>query len=555
MKSTDRITYTMIITYQQKQIAIEQNDHVRGIDVVRKHFPEQKEQILCISCDTELQSLNNIISSSISNCCFYDINDTLGAECLAVSTTALMLMAAEGLFPDTRISVEHSFGKGFYCEPVKLKTLPDNYLDLLKTKMDEYVKADHEFEERVITHDELNNIKLKRFNVLKNSPKDHLRIYDLCGFPHWFVSSLVPSAGYIKQFKITPYEKGFVLGFPTRTSPDMIPPFVSSPNLFRVIRESEERGKMLDIRHISDLNEHALEGRQMETIHLYEALHEKKIAEIADVITHRKKLRFIFIAGPSASGKTTFMKRLSLQLRINGLKPKHISLDDYFVNREHTPQDDKGEFDYEHFDAIDHELLNRNLIDLMNGKGVHLPRFLFQEGKKEYQENETFLLNDEILILEGIHGLNPGLASPIPDETKFRIYISALTQLNFNLYNRVSTSDTRLLRRMYRDSQFRGHSPEETLLRWPSVRRGEARWIFPHQENADIYFNSALEYEWPVFSGILLETLSSIPDTSPVKVEAERLCRLMELFVPFTTELIPPTSLIQEFLGGSSFVY
>lgn len=545
----------MIITYHHKQIAIEQNDHVRGIDVVRKHFPEQKEHILCMSCDTELQSLNNIIPASVSHCCFYDINDTLGAECLAVSTTALMLMAAEGLFRDTRISVEHSFGKGFYCEPVKPETLPDNYLDLLQTKMNEYVKADHEFEERVITHDELNSIELKRFNVLKNSPKDHLRIYDLCGFPHWFVSALVPSVGYIKQFKITSYKKGFVLGFPTRTSPEMIPAFVPSPNLFKVIRESEERGKMLDIRHISDLNEHALEGRQMETIHLYEALHEKKIAEIADVITHRKELRFIFIAGPSASGKTTFMKRLSLQLRINGLKPKHISLDDYFVDREHTPLDEKGELDFEHFDAIDHELLNQHLGDLMNGKGVHLPRFLFNEGRKADGEEETILHDDEILILEGIHGLNPALAKPIPANKKFRIYISALTQLNFNLYNRVSTSDTRLLRRMYRDSQFRGHSPEETLLRWPSVRRGESRWIFPYQENADVYFNSALEYEWPVFSGILLETLSSLSADSPVKVEAERLCRLMELFVPFDTKMIPPTSLIQEFLGGSSFEY
>ncbi|MCF7832211.1 MAG: nucleoside kinase [Candidatus Marinimicrobia bacterium] len=545
----------MIIRYHNKQIAIEQNDHIRGIDIVREHFPDNSDHILCMSCDTELQSLNNIIPSTVSHCCFYDINDTLGSECLAVSTTALMLMAAEGLFRDTRISVEHSLGKGFYCEPVSPETLPENYLDLLESKMVEYVQSDHEFEERVITHAELEQIELKRFNVLKNSPKHQLRIYDLCGFPHWFVSALVPSAGYIKQFKITPYEKGFVLGFPIRTSPDMIPPFIPSPNLFKIIRESEMRGNMLDIRHVSDLNERALEGKEVEAIQLYEALHEKKIAEIADVITREKGLRFVFIAGPSASGKTTFMKRLSLQLRINGLKPKLISLDDYFADREYTPVDENGDYDFEHFDAIDHELLNRHLIELMNGKGVHLPHFLFKAGNKEYEQNETFLHDDEILILEGIHGLNPELANPIPDKTKLRIYISALTQLNFNLYNRVSTSDTRLLRRMYRDSQFRGHSPEETLKRWPSVRCGEDKWIFPYQEHADVYFNSALEYEWSVFSGILLETLSGIPDNSPVKVEAERLCHLMELFVPFSTELIPPTSIIQEFLGGSSFVY
>ena len=545
----------MIIRYQNKQIAIEQNDHIRGIDIVRKHFSKDIDNILCMSCDTELQSLNNVIPASVSHCYFYDIHDTLGAECLAVSTTALMLMTAEGLFHNTRISVEHSFGEGFYCEPVQPETLPHNYLDLLESKMHSYIKANHEFEERVITHDEMAQIELKRFNVLKNSPKNHLRIYDLCGFPHWFISPLVPSAGYIKQFKITPYEEGFILGFPTRTSPDMIPPFISSPNLFKIIRESEMRGNMLEIRHINDLNERAIKNKQAEVIQLYEALHEKKIAEIADVITGKKDLRFVFIAGPSASGKTTFMKRLSLQLRINGLKPKHISLDDYFVDREHTPMDENGDYDFEHFDAIDHDLLNLHLNDLMRGKGVHLPHFIFQDGKKEYEQNETLLHDDEILILEGIHGLNPDLANPIPEGTKLRIYISALTQLNFNLYNRVSTSDTRLLRRMYRDSKFRGHSPEETLLRWPSVRHGESKWIFPYQEHADVYFNSALEYEWSVFSGILLKTLSSIPDTSPVKVEAERLCRLMELFVPFGTELIPPTSLLQEFLGGSSFNY
>ena len=545
----------MIITYHQKQIAIEQHGPLRGLDIIRKHFPNDLGRILCMSCDTELQSLNNLVPTAVSHCCFYDIHDTLGAECIAVSTTALMLMAAEGLFTDTRISVEHSLGKGFYCEAVRPETLPKNYLDLLQNKMSDYVKADYEFEERVITHEEIEKIELKRFNVLTNSPKNKLRIYDLCGFSHWFISALVPSAKYIKQFKITPYEKGFVLGFPTRTSPDIIPPFIPSPNLFKVIRESEMRGNMLDIRHINDLNERALDGKQAEAIQLYEALHEKKIAEIANVIRDKKNLRFVFIAGPSASGKTTFMKRLSLQLRINGLKPKHISLDDYFVDRDHTPLDEKGEFDFEHFDAIDHDLLNKDLTELMQGKGVHLPHFIFQNGKKEFENTETFLHDDELLILEGIHGLNPTLANLIPEESKLRIYISALTQLNFNLYNRVSTSDTRLLRRMYRDSKFRGHSPEETLLRWPSVRRGEAKWIFPYQENADVYFNSALEYEWSVFSGILLEMLSSIPTTSPVKVEAERLVHLMELFVPFGTELIPPTSLLQEFLGGSSFSY
>ena len=545
----------MIITYHNKQIAVERNGHLSGLDIVRMHFPDKEGYILCMACDSQLQSLNNIVPQNTSHCIFYDIHDTLGAECLAVSTTALMLMAAEGLFPETKISVEHSYGNGFYCEALDTGKLPANYLDILEEKMHEYVRADHEFEEREITREELNKIKFGRFKVLKYSSKNTFRIYDLCGFPHWFVTALVPSAAYIKLFRITALDKGFVLEFPKKSSADRIPDFLSYPNLFKVIRESEERGAMLNINHISELNEQALGGKQARTIQLYEALHEKKIAEIADTIARRKGLRFIFIAGPSASGKTTFMKRLSLQLRINGLKPKHISLDDYFVERAQTPLDENGDYDFEHFDSIDHDLLNRHLDDLLNGKGIHLPRFVFTLGKKEFSKEETRLEDDEILILEGIHGLNPELASPIPDKVKFRIYISALTQLNFNLYNRISTSDTRLLRRMYRDFQFRGHSPEETLLRWPSVRRGESKWIFPYQEHADVYFNSALEYEWSVFSGILKNILADMPPTSPVKVEAERLRQLMELFVPFSTDTIPPTSLLQEFLGGSSFVY
>lgn len=545
----------MLVHYKNTLRSIPLRAGARGIDIVQEYFPEARETILCMACDCQLQSLNTAIPEKTEGLTFYDVGDPVGAQCLAISTTALMLMAAEGLFPDTRISVEHSYGNGFYCEAVRPETLPDRHLDLLEKKMRSLIAEDYLFEERTVSIEEIRTFTFKRFNVLKNSSKKHLRIYNLGGFPHWFIYPLAPSAGYVRKFRITPYENGFVLEYLSQNNPDEIPPFTPYPNLFRVIRESESRGEMLTIRNVSDLNERVLNGTFMEAIQLYEALHEKKIAEIADAVSHLPGVRFVFIAGPSSSGKTTFMKRLSLQLRINGLKPKHLSLDDYFVDREHTPRDEKGEYDYEHFDAIDHKLLNSQLNDLMNGKGVCLPRFLFQQGKKEFETDETVLHDDEILIMEGIHGLNPDLAKHIPANAKFRIYISALTQLNFNLYNRVSTSDTRLLRRMYRDSQFRNHSLEETLTRWPSVRRGEARWIFPFQENADVYFNSALEYEWSVFSGVLYDALALIPNDSPAKVEAERLRSLLDLFIPFRSDLIPSTSIIQEFLGGSSFEY
>ncbi len=545
----------MNLSYKNQSISFEPTTALSGNELIKGYIAADEKEILCMACDNEIQSLNNMVSPDTKNCIFYDISHPLGAECLAVSTTALMLMSAEELFPETRISVEHSFGKGFYCEPLDTNIIPPGYLELIKSKMHEFVQSDFQFKERKLLPSDIKELGYNRFRVLENSPKQNLRIYELQNFPHWFISALVPSASYINKFKLTPYKRGFVLNFPTQDSPNEIPSFKPSPNLFSIIRESEERGEMLEIKTVNDLNKRGGTPKEAEAIQLYEALHEKKIAEIADVIAHRKKLRFVFIAGPSASGKTTFMKRLSLQLRINGLKPKHLSLDNYFVERHQTPLDQKGELDFEHFEAIDHELLNDHLTKLMNGQGVHLPKFQFTEGKKLYDEKETTLREDEILILEGIHGLNPNLAKPIPEQTKFRIYISALTQLNYNLYNRVSTSDTRLLRRMYRDLQFRGHSPEQTLKRWPSVRRGENKWIFPFQENADIYFNSALEYEWPVFSGILLKELRAIHNNSPIKVEAERLSCLMELFIPFSTKYIPPTSLVQEFLGGSSFVY
>ncbi|MDD3965479.1 MAG: nucleoside kinase [Candidatus Neomarinimicrobiota bacterium] len=545
----------MQVIYHQSKQEIRLRNGERGLDIARRYFGEHAGHILCMSCDCEMQSLNNVISRKTHSISFYDIYDQHGAQCLAVSSTALMLMAAEGLFPDSRISVEHSYGSGFFCEATNPDTLPPDYLAQLEKKMREYIQAGHEFEERIVSRTQIREFDYKRFRVLHNSSKEQIRIYDLCGFPHWFIAPLTPSAAYIRQFRITPYESGFVLEFPNNHYPDSIPPFTPGPNLFKVFRESEKRGNMLEIRNVSDLNERALGGRFMEAVQLYEALHEKKIAQIADSVSKNPGYRFIFIAGPSSSGKTTFMKRLSLQLRINGLKTLHLSLDDYFVEREDTPRDENGEYDYEHFHAIDHALLDKQLASLIKGEAVRLPRFLFNDGKKVFDKDPTILHKDEIMIIEGIHGLNPELAARIPDNTKCRIYISALTQLNFNLYNRVSTSDTRLLRRMYRDLQFRGHSLENTLLRWPSVRRGEARWIFPFQENADLYFNSALEYEWAVFRGVLADKLAAIPVDSPVKVETERLYRLLELFVPFEADLIPSTSIIKEFLGGSSFKY
>lgn len=543
------MTYTYL--YEHGEIA--PDNALTGKEFIDEYLPQYRAYILCMAVNNHLVSLESTIQKDAVSVIFYDLSDPQGARCLATSSSALMLMAAEELFPDSRISIEHSYSQGFYCEPLSPENVPAGYVEQLRAKMIDHILINTPFIEKRVPIKEVKDIQLRRFHVVADSPRHCIRIYDLNGFSHWFTAPLVPAAGFVRDFSLTPYGKGFVLLYPTVNHPDGVPEFKESPKLFDVIRESETRGNILKIRNVYDINSRAHNSHSAEVIQLYEALHEKKIAEIADCISCQKNTRFVFIAGPSSSGKTTFMKRLSIQLRINGLTPKHISLDDYFVERENTPLDENGEKDYEHFSSLDHELLNTQLKALMQGEKVKSPTFNFEKGQKEYISDPLCLNDDEILILEGIHGLNPALADQIPEENKYRIYISALTQLNFNLYNRVSTADTRLLRRMYRDMQFRGHSPEQTILRWPSVRRGEAKWIFPYQENADIYFNSALEYEWSVFAGILLDTLHAISADSEAKVEAERLSRLLELFVPLATDIIPSTSLIQEFLGGSSF--
>jgi uridine kinase len=527
-----------------------------GSEFIQKYFAESKHQILLMAVDGEISSLRESIPPQTHTLSFFDTHDSIGANCLAVSTAAILLRAAADLFPELGFSIEHSLGTGYYCVPSDMSQLPPDYLKSLAGKMNEIILGDTPVLREKMAIPQIKEFNQGRFQFVEDLPGDSLLISYVCDRPYWFSIPLVKSTGQVQRFRLHPYGDGFVLQFPNSDFPETIPPFRATDKLFQVIRESQKRARVLGIHVIHQLNAAAVNGRYIDSIQLYEALHEKKIAQIADQIAaENQNLRFVLIAGPSSSGKTSFMKRLRIQLKINGIETKTLSLDDYFINRDQVPVDENGRQDFEHFDMVDHNQLAIDLNRLMRGEAFCLPRFNFHTGMREYHPQPTELNRDELLLIEGIHALNPQLTGNIPRTRLFKIYISALTQLNFNRHNRVSTSDTRLLRRMLRDKQFRGYSVERTLEMWDSVRAGEGRWIFPYQEEADVMFNSALEYEWAIFRPFLENELSQIPIDSPVRPNGIRLLRLLELFHPISSEMVPPTSLLREFIGGSSFRY
>jgi uridine kinase len=365
---------------------------------------------------------------------------------------------------------------------------------------------------------------------------------------------MVPSTGYLKQFELMYYEPGFLLRYPDNYSPKVIPEFIEQRGLFEVFREAEEWAEILDVGDVGALNDKIATEEMGGIIRISEALHEKKMAHIADMIAEKKdKVKLVLIAGPSSSGKTTFSKRLSIQLRVNGLKPYAISLDDYFVNRESTPRDETGEYDFESIYALDLGLLNEHINKLLAGEEIELPTFNFLTGQREYSGKKLKLTDDMILIAEGIHGLNETLTRDIKPENKFKIYVSALTQLNIDNHNRIPTTDVRILRRIVRDYRTRGKDAEVTLLGWPSVRRGEDKNIFPFQGEGDVMFNSTLVYELGAIKKYAEPLLEQINRSSRAYSEAARLLRFLKYFLPVEVDEIPNNSIIREFIGGSCF--
>lgn len=492
---------------------------------------------------------------------FVTTNTSPGIDVYRRSATLLMLKAfydVLGTNKFKKISVEYSLSKGYYCVVEGDVKLTNELLEQVKATMHSMVEERAPINKRSVgtqtarklfhRHKMYDKEKLFRFRRASK-----VNIYSLKGFENYFYGYMVPNTGYIKYFDLFLYDEGFVLQLPVKEKPDEVPEFRPQNKLFQVLKESEKWSKMLEIDTVGALNEQISNGKISDLILVSEALQEKKIAEIASKIAQGGDKRFIMIAGPSSSGKTSFSHRLSIQLRANGLKPYPIPVDDYFVNRDRTPRDAFGNYNYETLDAIDVEQFNQDMLALANGEKVNLPTYNFITGEREYKGKTLQIGKDDILVIEGIHGLNDKLSYALPKESKFKIYISALTQLNVDEHNRIPTTDGRLIRRMVRDARTRGIGAKETIARWQSVRNGEESYIFPFQEEADVMFNSALIYELSVLKQYAEPLLFGIDENCPEYTEAKRLLKFLDYFLGVSSEEVPHNSLLREFVGGSVF--
>ena len=457
-----------------------------------------------------------------------------------------------------RVGIHYSVGSGFYVTMGGQNKAEPAFLEQVEQVMREIAEKKLPITKSSVSTDDA--IELFRKLGMEDKEKlfhfriaSRVNIYDLAGFKDYFYGYMVPDTSYLKYFALIPYDEGFVLQLPKRAEPDLVPEFRADAKLFQVQKESLQWGEMMNIRTVGDLNERIVSEGVHDLMLVQEALQEKKISEIASMIAKQPEKKLIMIAGPSSSGKTTFSHRLSTQLAANGMKPHPIPMDNYFVEREDTPRDEDGNPDFECLEAIDIELFNRNMTDLLAGKAVEMPVFNFKTGKKEYKGTILQLGPDDVLVIEGIHGLDDRLSYTLPKESKFKIYISALTQLNIDEHNRIPTTDGRLLRRIVRDARTRGTLAKDTIAMWPSVRRGEEAHIFPYQEEADVMFNSALIYELAVLKVYAQPLLLGIKREEPEYQEAKRLLKFLDYFVSIPSENIPLNSLLREFVGGSCY--
>lgn len=463
------------------------------------------------------------------------------------------------------IVIHFSVNQGFYCEvesaPTRYEflTVTEELLNKVTAKMKEIMEKDTPFVKTQIKTKEAVEIfekqkMISKAKLMKYRRASEANVYELDGYYDYFYGYMVPSAGYLPEFSLHVYENGFMLQFPERTKPEKPAEFCPDKKLFQTLKKVTDWGKLIQVENASELNAMIESGRMKDLILVTEALMEKTIAEIgSQIAANIDTKKFVFIAGPSSSGKTTFAHRLSIQLLANGIRGKIISVDDYFVNREDTPRDEQGNYDFETIHAIDVKQFNQDMADLLAGKKVKLPKFDFVTGLRGYDEKEMQLHENEILIIEGIHCLNDELSYALPKENKYKVYISALTQLNLDGHNRIPTTDGRCIRRMVRDFQYRGVSAEKTILMWNSVRRGEEKYIFPYQESADFMFNSAHIYELAILKQYADPLLFNIPEDSPAYNEARRLIKFLDYFLGYGSENVPKNSILREFIGESVF--
>ena len=457
-----------------------------------------------------------------------------------------------------KVVLHYSVGSGFYFTMEGEQKLDQAFLDQVKKRMTELVEQKIPVKKRSVGTDEA--IALFHHHRMYDKEKlfryrrvSRVNIYSIENFEDYYYGAMAYDTGYVPYFDLKLYDEGFVLILPEAKTPDVLPEFQPQEKIFQVQKDSEEWGRKLEISTVGELNDQIVSQGIQKILLMQEAIQESGIARIAEQIVEAGNKKFVMIAGPSSSGKTTFSHRLSIQLAAHGMKPHPIAVDNYFVNREHTPLDEFGEKDYECLEAIDVEQFNKDMLALLNGERVELPVFNFKTGQREYKGDFLQLGPEDVLVIEGIHGLNDKLSYALPAESKFKIYISALTQLNIDEHNRIPTTDGRLLRRIVRDARTRGTSAKDTIARWPSVRRGEEANIFPYQEQADVMFNSALVYELACLKVYAEPLLFGIDKSEPEYLEAKRLLKFLDYFISVPSEDIPHNSLLREFVGGSCF--
>lgn len=490
---------------------------------------------------------------------FIDLTTEDGMRIYRRSLAFIMNMAASELYPGSKTTVCHSLNKGLYCEFKYKKPLDNKMLENIELRMREIVKKKLPFVRNVIPIDEAQKIcekesRIDMIHLVEHRKKPHITLYECNGLVDCYYGHLVPNTGYLDLFELKYYPPGFILCFPDKSDPAALPPFAENRKLFNIFNEFKRWGSILQVENVGMLNDIIRAGQIGDFIRIAEGLHEKKIAQIADVIAANPEIRLVLIAGPSSSGKTTFAQRLGIQLRVNCLKPIMISLDNYFLDRNMTPKDENGEYDLESIEAVDIKLFNQHLQALIDGEEVEVPIFNFHTGSREKVGTKLKIDKNQLIIIEGIHGLNERLTSSISRDKKFKIYVSALTSLSIDDHNRIPTTDTRIIRRIVRDNQFRGHSALATIKMWPSVRRGEENNIFPFQEEADIMFNSAMIYELSVLKTYAEPLLASIGNSHKEYAEAKRLLNFLGYFLPVDTKEIPINSIVREFIGGGCFV-
>ena len=545
-------------TTSREYIELEKDAPFTLEELAREYQAEAPYRILLACVDGVDRELTTVIDHD-ATIRLYDLRTQSANLAYQRSLSLLYLVAIRDVL-GVDADIDNSLNRGLYTD-IKVKgRVHAEEIRRVEARMRELVEADLPINKELCTLED--GIRIwqesgyrEKVDLLKEieNPDFEVRFYELNGYRNYFFGLMLPSTGYLTHFELRKYKSGVLLRFPYYTDPDVIPEYVNEYKMYGAFGEEERGTKLLRTHYLPDLNRAIADNRTKDLILLSEALHEKKISDIADEICRLGK-RIVLIAGPSSSGKTTFARRLCIQLRVNGLQPLYMGTDDYFVNRDQTPLDENGERDYENLNALDIDLFNSNMNDLLAGKEVDLPEFDFMEGRKVFGKRITSIKSDQLIVIEGIHALNGKLTEQIDSKEKYRIYISPLTQLNIDRHNRVPSTDARMLRRMVRDYKYRGHSAADTIAAWPKVRAGENRNIFPYNTEADVLFNSVLEYEIPMLKKYAEPLLKEIGPDQPEHSEAVRMLKFLEFFSIIEDEsLVPNNSIIREFIGGSVF--